>query len=221
MDDALNALFHQTAAKRNGAQIRALQKRDQDWPGAAELVWNRTKHKGFTSIPRTMPYVMLAMDSLCKNAPPSAAYFVLWCRAFDEHMLIIENPAILAAESGYGGQRAVTTWNARMKSLVELGFIEAKRGPASEYQKVLLKNPNTAMQALENAGRFKNSAQRFLYEQFINRAIDIGAKDVILGTVEDPEKGEGPSVVAPGPSSATSPAGQATLAPPISEKGSA
>lgn len=204
-------------AKRAGAQTRALQKRADIWPEAENLVWDRKKFKGFTSIPRTLPYVMMAMDSLCKNSPPSAAYFVLWCRAFEEHILTIENPAVLAAESGYSGQRAVTTWNGRMKSLVDLEFIKARPGPVSGYQTVLLLNPNVAMLKLAADGKFKNESQKQLFEQFKNRAIDIGAKDIEPVT---PEKGEGPSVPPLDPSSATRPAGQATLTPSLSEKGS-
>jgi len=206
-------------AKRTGAQNRALQKRGEMWPEAGGQVWDRKKFKGFTSIPRTMPYVMAAMDALCKNAPPSAAYFVLWCRAFEEHILTIENPGIFAAESGYSGQRAVTTWNGRMKSLVELGFIKAKKGPVSEYQTVLLLNPNVVMASLSTAGKFTNEAQKQLFEQFKNRMIDIGARDFEPAALVEAPKGEGPSVPPLDPSSAISPTGLATLTPPLSEKG--
>jgi hypothetical protein len=206
-------------ARRTGAQDRAKTKRDGMWPHAASVVWDRKKHKGFTSIPRTLPHVMLAMDSLCKNAPPSAPYLVLWARAFEEHFLTIENPAVMAAESGYSGQRAVTTWNGRMKSLVELGFIEAKRGPTGDYQYVLMRNPNLVMEKLERDGRFTNESQRMLYEQFRHRHLDIGGKDFEPAPVE-PEKGEGQGAPTPSPSGATSgPGGPATLTPPLSGEG--
>ena len=204
-------------ARRSGAQERAKTKRDTIWPHAGEEVWDRKKHKGFTSIPRTLPYVMLAMDSLCKNAPPSVPYFVLWARAFEEHFLTIENPAVMAAESGYTGQRAVTTWNGRMRSLAELGFIEAKRGPIGDFQFVLLRNPNLAMERLHAAGRFTNESQEMLYEQFRHRHLDIGAKD--FEPIETP-KGEGLGASTPSPSGATTGTGvPVTLTPPLSEKG--
>lgn len=205
------------AAKRSGAQQRALVKRNGLWPHAPDVVWNHKKHKGFTSIPRTLPYAMLAMDSLCKNAPPSAPYLGLWVRSYEEMFLTIENPAVLAAESGYSGQRAVNTWNARMRSLVDLGFIEARRGPVSEFQFVLLHNPNRVMERLHTAGRFTNEAQHLLYEQFRQRIIDIGARDYET----DADEGEGPSGATLDPSGATGPPGPATLTPPLSEKGSA
>lgn len=69
------------------AQQRALQKRAENFPPADTQVWNRKKHKGFTSIPRTLQYIMQAIDALCKNAPPSAAYFVLWCMSFEVHLM--------------------------------------------------------------------------------------------------------------------------------------
>src|SRR3954466_11514324 len=114
----LNLLLAQTA-KRSGAQQRALQKRGELFPDAEQLVWDRKKHKGFTSIPRTLPYAMLLIDSLCKNAPPSVPYMVLLMRCSEEHILNIENPAMHAEESGYAGQRAVNAGALRMKSLGE------------------------------------------------------------------------------------------------------
>ena len=209
------------AARRSGAQERARTKRDSIWPHAGGQVWDRKKHKGFTSIPRTLPYVMLAMDSLCKNAPPSVPYFVLWTRAFEEHFLTIENPAAMAAESGYSGQRAVTTWNGRMKSLAELGFIEAKRGPTGDFQFVLLRNPNLVMESLHREGKLTNESQQMLYEQFRHRHIDIGGTDFDPPPPPvEPEKVEGLGALTPSPSGATTGTGvPVTLTPPLSEKG--
>ena len=209
------------AARRSGAQDRAKAKRDAMWPDATTEVWDRKKHKGFTSIPRTLPLVMLAMDSLCKNAPPSVPYFVLWARAFEEHFLTIENPAVMAAESGYTGQRAVTTWTGRMRSLVQLGFIEAKRGPTGDFQFVLIRNPNLAMEKLHKDGRFTNESQLMLYEQFRHRHLDIGATDFEPPPAPvEPEKSEGLGALTPSPSGATTGTGvPVTLTPPLSEKG--
>ena len=193
-------------APKRGAALRALKTREEIWPDAAQQVWDRKKHKGFTSVPRTMPYIELLMDSLCKNAPPSAAYRVLWMRGYEEHVLKIENPAMLAAESGYTGQRAAGTWAQRMRSLVELGFIRAKKGPVSEFQTVLIRNPNLVVMELARAGRFRNEAQQVLFDGFKQRAIDIGAKDV-LDALELSEKGEGLDAPTSSPSGATSPAG--------------
>lgn len=199
-------IFGGAPAPKRGAQLRAYQTRQTLWPDAEQQVWDRKKHKGFTSVPRTLPYVELLMDALCKNAPPSAAYRVLWMRAYEEHILKIENPAMLAAESGYTGQRAVNTWAQRMKSLVELGFIRAKKGPVSEYQTVLIVNPNLVLLELEKQGRFHNEEHQILFDGFKQRAIDIGAKDVI-DALEDAQKGEGPDAETSGPSVATGPGG--------------
>lgn len=166
--------FAAPKVKRSRAKERAVQRRDEHWPNAKDVLWDKKAFEGFTTIPRTLPLVMQAMDSLCKNAPPSSTYFVLWCRTFDEHLLVIENPGVLAAESGFTGQRAVTTWNARMKSLLDLGFIDARPGPTGDFQTVLLKNPNQVMQQL------KPRIQPMLYSQFIDRGIAIGAKDIAV-----------------------------------------
>lgn len=134
-------------------------------------------------------------------------------------ILTIENPAILATESGYTGQRAVSTWAQRMKSLVDLGFILAKKGPVSDFQTVLLKNPNMVLLDLHRQGRFTNESQQLLFDQFRHRAIDIGAKDVIDATNPEAEKGEGPDAGTSEPSGATGLPGPATLTPPLSGKG--
>ncbi len=43
-------------------------------------------------------------------------YLALWCRVFDEGFVEIRDKEAFAYESGFSGQRAVTTWSGRMKN---------------------------------------------------------------------------------------------------------
>lgn len=166
----------QLAVRRSKAQEKSLKLREEYWPGLKDDdLWDRKKHQGFTTIPRTMPLFMNIIDSLSKNQPAGQAYFVLWCRAFDESLVIIENPSVFAAECGFTGERALTTWRKRMRTLQELGFIDCKEGSSGSFHYVLLLNPHTVAQKL------KKQIQEGLFRQLLDRAFDIGAKDMTGG----------------------------------------
>lgn len=163
----------QQAKKVSKAQEKAKALRDSCWPDLDEQkLWNRKSVSGFTTIPRTLPLIMNIIDALSKNKPAGRAYFVLWCRTFDHSLLVIDNPMTLAAEAGFSGERALSTWKDRMRLLVELGFIDAKEGPAGAYHYVLLFNPHKVVWDL------KNRIQENTFRQLQTRAIEIGAKDM-------------------------------------------
>jgi hypothetical protein len=136
-----------------------------------EDLWLRQNQKGFTTIPRTMPIIVNIIDSLTKNAAAGYTYFCLWCRSFDAQVIIIDNPAEVAAESGFSGERAVSTWRQRMKVLREHGFIKCVGG-VHDYHYVLVLNPHKVIK--KKAGEI----QRKLYAQLIARACDVGARDM-------------------------------------------
>ncbi len=161
------------AKKISKAQEKAKALRDSVWPDLDEqMLWNRKSVSGFTTIPRTMPLVMNIIDALTKNKPAGSAYFVMWCRTFDHSLLVIDNPMTLAVEAGFSGERALSTWKDRMRSLVELGFIDAKEGPSGPYHYVLLFNPHKVVWGL------KERIQESTFRQLQTRAIEIGAKDM-------------------------------------------
>ncbi len=161
-----------TAKKISKGQEKAQAMRDACWPDLDDAkLWNRKKVSGFTTIPRTMPVIMNIIDTLTKNKPAGSTYFVLWCRTFDQAFLVIDNPLTLASEAGFTGERALSTWKDRMRSLVELGFIDAKEGPAGTFHYVLLFNPHKVVWTL------KDKIQHGTFLQLQARAIDIAAKD--------------------------------------------
>lgn len=169
----MNTTSAAAAKKISKAQEKAKALRDSVWPDLDEqMLWNRKSVSGFTTIPRTMPLIMNIIDALTKNKPAGSAYFVMWCRTFDHSLLVIDNPMTLAVEAGFSGERALSTWKDRMRSLVELGFIDAKEGPSGPYHYVLLFNPHKVVWDLK--GRIQEST----FRQLQTRAIEIGAKDM-------------------------------------------
>lgn len=150
--------------------------RDQLWPELDEqMLWDRRKKAGYTTIPRTMRYIQLIMDEMANGKPLGSTYLALWCRVYDVScMVVINNQETMAFESGFTGQRAVTTWKSRMKRLIELEFIEAKPGAAGKFQYVLIWDPYKIIKKhLKN----KTIPQNVTYNAFLDRAMEIGAGD--------------------------------------------
>ncbi len=166
----------QKKKRKSKMEEKASKLRKDFWPNIKdEDLWDRLRNDGFTTVPRTMPLIMEIIDDLSKNQPAGQAYFVLWCHVFYESFVMIENPAVYAAEAGFSGERALTTWKQRMKTLQELGFIDAKEGASGAFHYVLILNPHIVIQKL------KNRIQESRFRQIYNRALDIGAKDFEVG----------------------------------------
>ena len=137
-----------------------------------EPLWHRKTHDGYSSIPRTLPIAMQAIDSLSKGNPGGHTLFCLWARSPDQPLLVIDSPTTFAAEAGFNGERASDTWRRRMKRIRDLGFIKTKKGTSGEFHYVLLLNPNVAVQQLIDAKKL----QETLAERFEDRLSEIGAK---------------------------------------------
>ncbi len=162
----------QMAVKKAKAQEKALKIRQELWPNLNQSdLWNRVVQKGFTTVPRTMSVIMRIMDSLSKGMPLSSTYFVLWCHVYDDSMVIIDNPLVYAAEAGFSGERALTTWRSRMDILQEFGFIECKEGSTGKHHYVLIKNPHKVIK------KIKDKIQSKLFTQLFDRTLDVGAID--------------------------------------------
>lgn len=157
--------------------------REQYWPGITDNdLWNRKTSHGFATLPRTMPQIMAIMDALCpKGKPASMTYMALWFRGFDVMMqLRITSPGYLANESGFGGERAITTWQGRMQQLLDLGFIKVAKGPAGPYEHVIIPNPYHVLYGLHKSGVLNTSHLKELYSELVMRSGEVGAKDLEL-----------------------------------------
>jgi hypothetical protein len=161
------------ATKRRTMSDRARQLREEFWPEIGDTdLWHRKRNDGYATIPRTLAIVMAIIDSLSKNKPAGSTYMVLWCRAWDEAMLTIDNPNVFAAETGFSGERALTTWRQRMRTLKDLGFVDAKPGASGDFHYVLILNPHLVVR------RLKPRIQSGLYMRLFERGQEIGARDI-------------------------------------------
>lgn len=162
----------QATAKRMKMAERAQQQMDIHFPNIpGTWVWRRKTNDGYTTIPRTLPIAMQAIDMQSKGQPAGHTLFCLWARSPDHPLITIENPGTFASEAGFIGERAVDTWRRRMKRLRELCFIQTKPGASGEFHYVLLLNPNAAMEWMRTSGLM----QDVQYARFIERAADVGA----------------------------------------------
>lgn len=162
----------QSTSKRLKMAERAQHLMDIHFPEIKDVwVWHRKRNDGFTTIPRTLPIAMQAIDALSKGQPAGHTLFCLWARSPDNALVTIENANIFASEAGFTGERAVDTWRKRMKKLRELGFILTKPGASGEFHYTLLLNPNAAMESI----RAQKLVQDGIYSRFIERTGEIGA----------------------------------------------
>jgi hypothetical protein len=175
----------QSSKKRLNMAERAKQMMALHFKGVSSAwLWFRQSNDGYSTLPRTLPLAMQAIDDQSKGQPAGHTLFCLWMRAPDHPVLTIENPIIFASEAGFTGERAVDTWRRRMKRLKELSFISASPGASGDFHYVLLKNPNAAMEQMHNGGLLQGA----LYSRFIERLADIGAHSEIDAIREHWEK---------------------------------
>lgn len=162
----------QSQTRRLNMSERAQQQLALHFPDVPEtLLWRRKSNDGFTTVPRPLPIAMQAIDETSKGAPAGHSLFCLWARAPDNPLVIVENPATFAAETGFAGERATDTWRKRMRRLRELGFIQTKKGSSGEFHFILLLNPNIAVELMRRKGLVRDG----LYGRFIERVADVGA----------------------------------------------
>lgn len=175
-----------TTKKQGSTRLKKIQKamleiRNEFWPELKEDdIWHRPDNKGYTSIPRTMPHIMNIIDALSpKGKPASSTYFALWCRAFDESMIRIDNAQYFASEAGFSGQRLEATWLARMHVLKDLGFISSQEGPTGLFHYTLIYNPNKIIEKLWKEKHPERSIPGALYTAYFERTKEVwgGKKD--------------------------------------------
>lgn len=177
-------------------QERYEEKRKEHFPEVpTEMLWVRNQNKGYATIPRTMPLVMHGVDMASmklkgKGEPAGDILLNLWARTRDHAYMVIDTPDVLAAEARFKGPKAAGRWRAKMKTLVELGFIVTKEGDAGPYHHVLLLNPNKVMVRLFHKGLISED----LYRRFADRCEKIGAKREIneeLDSINESTKSAG------------------------------
>lgn len=199
----------QAKIKRLKMAERAQQQMDIHFPGfGGPWVWRRTTNDGFTTLPRTLPIVMQAIDARTKGKPAGHTLFCLWARSPDHPVIMIDNPATFAAEAGFSGERAVDTWRKRMKQLRDLWMIQTKPGASGEFHYVLLINPNAAMEWMRTMGWVQDG----LYSRFVDRLQEVGGLGEIL-EVQEAYKKQKEEAAAKAAAEATAKAATAVASP--------
>jgi hypothetical protein len=151
--------------------------RELHWPGAEPNLWNRKANKGFTTIPKTMPLILKAMDELSKGAPVSSTYLTLWCCTWDNSFVVLNRRGDMANAAGFGGQRGEHTWAARMKKLQELSFIDIKAGKSGPMSNAIIWNPHYAIRHHHMIGT--PGLTEATYNSLVEWALEIGANDML------------------------------------------
>ena len=156
---------------------KQLQLRNQLWPHIEQQLWDRKAHKGFTTIPKTMPLILKLMDQLNKKEPLSDTYIALWCSTWDNFFVTLAKSRDLAMMSGFSSQRAEYVWGTRMKRLQALGFIDIKPGKSGSLSYAIILNPHFALRRLYEQKVFTGTLEA-TYTALIDLALEVGAKDM-------------------------------------------
>ncbi len=165
----------QRRARASKMETRARGMLEELWPDVPqEHLWDRLKAHGFTTMPRTMAYLMNIIDTLSKGQPAGLTYLTIWCRLFVTGIVELPSEKQMAFEAGFTGERAVDTWRKRMRHLKRLGFIDYKPGTDHEFQWVLVRNPHHVVLQL---GMTVQERYRAAWRE---RALEVGAKDLSL-----------------------------------------
>jgi hypothetical protein len=155
--------------KAKNRQLRtSLFPTDQD-----EKLWVRATKKGFTTLPRAIPMILVMMDELSPKKPISSAYLALWCRAWDDPLVSIGSRMLeVALEAGFTGQRAVNSLTSRLAILERLHFVKFAPGAGGDYSFGLIYNPYLVLKT------HRNKLSKSNWNALLSRMNEIGADDL-------------------------------------------
>lgn len=172
---------------------KQLAQREQLWPGAEPWLWHRKANKGFATIPKTMPLILQIMDDLSNGKPLSSTYLGLWCETWDNSMVNVSKHQEMAHAAGFTGQRAVYTWGGRVQLLHQLRFINIKPGKSGPISHAIIWNPHWVIR-----GHHSQKTPGLVEANFnalLDRALEVGAKDMIDEIPEASTPMQAPAVV--------------------------
>jgi hypothetical protein len=179
-------------ATMRGKAIRTkdIELRDSHFEDASTRVWDRSRQDGYATVPKTMPLLMRALDELSKGKPLGQTYFALWCATWDNGFIRFARSTDLAYASGFTGPRGIRGWQERVKLLEAFGFVETVPSGGDKLGLAFLPNPNVVL--VDLWAKKRNQApgpydppglaglQDATMSAFLERSIDVGAKDVML-----------------------------------------
>ncbi|WP_394438976.1 hypothetical protein ACGGKE_14705 [Sphingobium naphthae] len=174
--------------KGKAVRSKDIELRDTYFEDAADRLWDRAKHHGFATVPKTMPLLMRALDELSKGKPLGQTYFALFCATWDNGFVRLGRSTDLPYASGFTGARGIRGWQERMKLLESFGFVEIKASGDQKFGLAFLPNPNIVLLNLWEKKKAQGKGpydplglgglQDSTMSAFLERAIDVGANDV-------------------------------------------
>jgi len=174
--------------KGKAVRSKDIELRDTYFEDAADRLWDRAKHHGFATVPKTMPLIMRGLDEISKGKPLGQTYFALFCATWDNGFVRLGRSTDLPYASGFTGPRGVRGWQERMKLLETFGFIEIQASGDQKFGLAFLPNPNIVLLNLWEKKKAQGKApydppglgglQDATMSAFLERAIDVGANDV-------------------------------------------
>lgn len=176
------------ARKRKTLVEYAKDIRDLHWPTVTdEQVWS-SEAGGFAIVPRTAGMVaeVVIREAHKKmfNASSAAGttYMTVWLHSQASGVSRIESEEDAAFESGYGGERGVTTFRRHLRTLKQMGFIDFIEESRGRVKWILIFNPYQVVKKLHDDGHLDKQIFRAVSE----RAMGIGVSHEL-----DEEEGGG------------------------------
>ena len=172
-----------TSRQSSSVAKKYLQMREMHWPASETNLWNRRAHKGFATIPKTMPMILKIMDEMTKGAPVSSTYLTLWCNTWDNSFVVLNRHREMANMSGFGGQRGEHTWRTRVRKLHDLHFIGIAAGKSGPMSSAIIWNPHLVLRWHHSQGSL--GLTHSSYNALRELALDVGAMDMLETEVPD------------------------------------
>ncbi|QHJ01753.1 hypothetical protein GT347_27235 (plasmid) [Xylophilus rhododendri] len=150
--------------------------RELHWPTVTgDQVWS-SETGGFAMLPRTAGMVaeVVIREAHKKMFKASSAagttYITVWLHAQACGVARIDSEEDAAFESGYGGERGVTTFRRHLRTLKAMGFIDFVEESRGRVKWILIFNPYQVVKKLHEEGNLTTPTFRAVSE----RAIGIG-----------------------------------------------
>jgi len=115
--------------------------------------------KGWFRAPRTLPLILVLLSSkrISGKLDPTRVYLELLACHRDSAIIDMVSEGEHSYSAGYSGSRGIRTWQERMKTLEQIGFIRSKSAGNTKYKYVLLVHPSIAVKRLYDAKKIDNT----------------------------------------------------------------
>ncbi len=151
--------------------------RDRHFPESAERRWPPSGGgPGWFKAPRVLSVLLqiLTEKTVVARGNPGPAYLELLTRVREPGFILLEHPEEHSRIVGYTRTR---TWSEAMRTLCELGLIEAKPAHEREFGYALVVNPFIAVRRLHKDGKITEALWDLFYEKWTKTGADVPDED--------------------------------------------